>query len=174
MPSGRPVARSTTASPTDRACRRRAGSSDTADTPKLAKKRDHAGDDAVRQLTEQLAQPRLLIARLGKRHEHAGVLVPDDDGGDRARRRLQRCVAAKRRVHSGQLTLDRGAADRFQQVEPGRVVVGEMALPQAGARGDAGLGETRVAVLPQHGEASLDDVMPAILHDWTYGWLTYQ
>ena len=45
-----------------------------------------------------------------------------------------------------------------------------MALPQASKSGDTGLGEARVAVLSQYGQARFDDVMPTILHALALGW----
>ena len=123
-----------------------------------------AQDDPVRQLAEELAQPRFLIARLRKGHKHTGVLVPGHDLCDGARRHPRRRVAAEHGVHRGELAVDRRPAYGGQQVEPGRVVVGEMALPQTGERSHAGLGESHVAVLAKRGHSGFDDLLPAVPH----------
>jgi hypothetical protein len=130
----------------------------------------HASYDAICQFAEEFAQPRLFVARLGERHEHARVLVPGNEISDRKRRRVERSVCTQRVIDGGELPINGCTPYCGQKIHAGRMIISEMALSQAGPCGDARLRKARIAKFAKGREASFDDLLPPILHENVPGW----
>ena len=127
---------------------------------------EHARDahrDAFREFAKEAAYGRFFVGGLRERHQHARVLVAHRDIRDRCRGDLERRFA-REGIDGGELAVDGGARDSFDQRETRRIIVGEMTLTQARARGDARLREARIAFFAQRGEGGFEYGLSTILH----------